>query len=180
MGRHKVSDLVREPNGRASRKTEEVKKREAAMRRPNVKARQRHYGLKRSQANDPRAGSVIGRLSISGEVSRVQYEAAMRYLEDFENYKRAIAGPKGAGAVDLGKPGGIATVDPDLEHKRDKQAKEKIQGALLALKAVDGGWQTNVTGSVANVVLEDMDLPYAVGDVRTGLNALVRFYGLQA
>src|SRR3990167_11225536 len=62
----------------------------AEMRATVIEARQRVYGLGKSQAAEPEAIDVLGRMYLVGEISQRQKQAGDRYAEIRRDYRKAI------------------------------------------------------------------------------------------
>lgn len=173
----------REANGRLSRKKPDIMNRllgehdkeERETMRTGIEARNRHYGFDAKTAKDQLAGSFVGRLAISGEISTQQLEAALRYCEVYREMQIAIGGPRASGAVNLnatkGMPGpenversakAMAGWRSAVDAVQDRQNELRGGGALIA--ALD------------NCVLRDEVHPHMVGWLREGLNALSRHF----
>ena len=148
-------------------------------------ARWRVHKVPMDKLRDQMAGSYIGRLCLSGELTQQQYDAAQAYLSDRRDYHMAIDAPKQMGAVDLNAVHGR---NHHENIKRSEQAivrflGEKRDGSGGATGAIRGaqtilGNRGNLYAAVDLCVAKDIDLHHMVGDVRLALNALVRHYGL--
>jgi len=187
MGRRgpKKQSVKREPNGKISRRVQEVAKRfydnlereEVQTLSVAIEARERLHSLDKSSSRDQKAGSFIGRLCLNGVVSNDQYEAAMTWLEERAAYLVAVAAPREhPGAVDLnrvqGRPVGAAHVTRDLSAvERYEASKKVIQDQQNELRGLG-----HLFGALQYVVEQDLPLHHLVGDCRTALNALSRHY----
>ncbi len=187
MGRRgpKPKDGKRMANGRLSRKPADVTKmlngqREAEERetlRTGVEARHRIYGVEPKDLLDPDAGSFVGRLRLTGEISRVQCDAADEYRRVYEAMQHAVAGPKPSGAVDLNATKGL----PSPENvEKSFQAVLAWRRATKALQArqdeLHGGG--SLIAALDYCVLRDEPHHHMVGWLREGLNALARHFQL--
>lgn len=202
----KASDgYAREPNGQLSRKQEDMNKRafaqydqqERETMETALAARERVYGLPRAKlhpktkqpvavSRDAMAGSFIGRLCLQGEITITQYDAAIRWLEDWNAYCRAIQAPKSPGAVQINDApkGGH---DGDYENvSRNKLAIESYDNAKRAVQAAQyepsngGGSRIALLGALWHVVQQDMERRDMVADFRVAANVLARHYKLTA
>lgn len=181
----------REPNGRLSRQEEQVQQRlrerfkdmdaeERNTVHPGIEARQRVHGLTFEHASQPMASTFVGRLCMGKELSRQQYEAALLYIEDCENYARAVHAPRQPGAVDLNATKGgsgdyenvAATQRAKARHTAATKAVQEAQNAL--------GLRAHLFGALYEIVNRDRECFHLVGDVKLALNALSRHYGLMA
>lgn len=173
----------REANGRLSRKPVDITQQlnvrldadERDALRTGVEARHRLHGLKPSDLRDTDAGSFVGRLRISGEISMQQCEAAKEYLRVYEGMQAAIGGPKPSGAVDLNATKGM----PGLENvARSVKAREDWNAALKAVQARQDELRlgASLIAALDHCVLRDGQHPHMVGWLREGLNALARHF----
>lgn len=98
-------------------------------------ARQNIHGLSETESIDPRAGSLIGRMRQTNEISESQYQAAIRWIKDLEAYHKALESPRDAMAVNLEAIGG-RPVTSDQEHEQwALKAKQRHEDALDAICA---------------------------------------------
>ena len=172
-GRPRIQGIVREPNGRRSR----AKRPREAIDKLAIRMRAKHTGLSEKQARDPRAESYIGRLfmlgSESGGISEEQYNAAIRYLEINNDYKKALQSP--AAYYD-----DLSTVaDPERYEEFCKRAKRQYKEARAAIQEAqfDNRFD-NLYAALQYIVLEDLELPHLVGTTRLVLNVLSRHFFL--
>lgn len=169
--------LSQKPADVVARLTEAHDREEREMLSTGLDARIRVFGIDPNHSRDQMAGSVVGRLTLSGELSRQQYDAAQSWLTDLRNYRQVIAAPKGMGAVDLNAVRGDST---DIERvawyrrccDRMEAARKAIQTEqdILRLKA-------NLWAALDLMLDSDLMLPHLVGDLRHALNALAHHYG---
>lgn len=209
MGRKQRSDRKpgkREPNGQLSRSAEFARARrnaeadEAQWEAMSVgmEARHRLYGLaypasprsaeparKRPHVLDQRAGSVIGRMAMQGEISAAQYDAAVRYAEDVHNYRRAISAPRIPGAVDLNaiRGGGVDNAE-HVEFSRrairrycGDDGRGGILGALRECQGSIANRGSNLAAALDYFVLRDEFHAHMIPWLRIALNCLSRHYG---
>lgn len=168
-------------NGRLSRAPSEVAKRmnlikdqdERDALSTGMEARQRLYGLGAKDLLDADAGSFIGRLRITGEITRQQCEAAKEYLRVYTDMQHAVAGPKPSGAVDLNATKGL----PGPENVRKSvQAMSAWKAARNALQdrqdQLRGG--ASLIAALDYCVLRDEEHFHMLGWLREGLNALAK------
>jgi hypothetical protein len=184
----------REPNGQLSRKPADrtsrfldgLERDERDTLAVGIEARVRVHGVDPERSRDQMAGSFVGRLCMTRQISRQQYDAAMTWLEDCENYSAAVHSPRQPGAVDLNR---IQGSNGDYENvERTRRAitrmigdKERgIRGAMQAVQAaqLEVRGQGNLFGALDAILHRDQELQHLVGDLRVGLNALARYYGL--
>lgn len=185
MGRRgpKPQQGKREANGRMSRKpidittqlNDRLEADERDALRTGVEARHRLYGINPGQLRDTDAGSFVGRLRITGEISMQQCEAAKEYLRIYEDMQSAIGGPKPSGAVNLNATKGM----PGVENvERTKKARADWESARKALQdrqdELRGG--ASLIAALDYCVLRDGEFPHMIGWLREGLNALARHF----
>lgn len=176
----------REQNGQLSRKEADRKTRfldglerdERDTLAVGIGARVRVHGVEPERSRDQMAGSFVGRLCMGKQISRQQYDAAMTWLEDCQNYSAASHSPRQPGAVDLnrtqGSNGDYENVERSIRATvRYKAASKAIQAAQIELRGT-----ANLFGALEAIVIRDVELEHLVGDLRYGLNALARHYGL--
>ena len=173
----------REANGRLSRKAVDVTTKlngaldaeERDALRTGVEARHRLHNLKPEHLRDTDAGSFVGRLRITGEITMQQCEAAKEYLRVYEAMQVAVGGPKQAGAVDLNATRGMPVpekVDQSIKAMADwKAAIRAVQDRQDELRG--GG---ALIAALDYCVLRDGEHPHMVGWLREGLNALARHF----
>jgi hypothetical protein len=200
MGR-KRSIGKREPNGRLSRKPEDQGARqvktflekqrqlEQAERdaiEPGLAARVRIWGVKPSDSRSQMAGSFVGRLCLSGEISRAQYDALLAYQDDCVAYRQAIDSPRGSpSAVNLNATHGRSRSPADDEQFVARATEryigsDKKGGVCRAIqdKQCEVGMTANLWAALSLCVMEDKDLPHMVGELRVAANALGKHYKL--
>ncbi|GEM_PF-2000829 len=173
----------REANGRLSRKKPDIMKRlvgehdkeEREAMRTGIEARHKHYGYDAKTAKDQRAGSFIGRLAMSGEITAQQHEAALRYLEVYTEMQIAVGGPKPSGAVNLNATKGL----PGPENV--ERSTKALAGWRAAEKAVQERQnelrgQGAIYAALDYCVIRDQEQIHMLGWLREGLNALARHF----
>lgn len=184
--RHKIEK--REPNGRASRKPRDVMDQFVAtlesdtreMLAPGLSARHRLFGISPAQTRDQMAGSAIGRYCLQGSITRAQYDAAMLFLESTHRNLLAIDAPRLPGAVDLNATHGRPVAVENVGQLRKWREAHKAAVAAIQAKQNEIRLQGNLYGALDTILIRDVSLEHLLGDCRTALNALVRFYGLVA
>ena len=184
MGRRRKPGK-REPNGKLSRVPADV----AARRKDGldreeqdtiavaIEARQRVFGLPPAISRDQMVGSAVGRYCLQGIITRVQYDAAVLYLADCEAYSHAIGTPGIPRAVDLNRIGGK---DNHENITKAKAAMARYDAMVKAVRAkqTEIGNMGNIFGALDAVIRRDVQLEHLLGDLRLGLNALVKHYGV--
>jgi hypothetical protein len=214
MGRKQRSDRIkdakREANGRLSREEEFVRARKNAQADAEswdamsvaMQARRSQYGLayppapnasdevkRRPHVLDQRAGSVVGRLSIQGEISPAQYDAALKYAEDIDNYRKAISAPRIPGAVDLNAVRGNGVDNAErvefvaravrryCGEKRGERWEGGVLNALRECQSSIANRGENLMAALDYFILRDEDHKHMLPWLRTALNCLSRHYG---
>ncbi len=134
-------------------------------------ARERVFGLSATEARFSEAGSVIGRLFLSKEINKAQYDAAIEYEKTIALADAAILAKGFPTPGDLNRSHGHDNADgaePGYVAKC-RAATERANVCWRALKDADqlARW------AVDTIVLQNQLVP-ALGELRVGLNALVR------
>lgn len=189
MGRRgpKKQKGKREANGRLSRQPaiagarnmDALDTEERAMIEVGIEARQRVFGVPARASRDQLAGSVVGRLCLTGELSRVQYDAAQAWLECREAYLRAVAPAIGR------QPG---AVNPNATHGQSNYenvgasriAVQRYKAAQVAIQTVQNELRlsAHLNGALDVILVRDAHVDHLVGNLRTALNALARHFKL--
>lgn len=175
---------TREPNGRLSRKPADRKVRDAAEVAANewdtmgvgLMARWRVHHVDPRSLKDQMAGSAVGRFCLKGQISRQQYDAAMSYLEEREDYMRCIQTPRQPGAVDLNATKGQSVRGENVARYQQIVAARKVSQDAIQAKQFEVGNMGNLFGAIDAVLIRDVELDHLVGDLRSALNALVKRY----
>jgi hypothetical protein len=143
---------------------------------PNVLARQarvRLHGVNQNDADQPEAGSFIGRLKMTGQISPAQYEAFIRYQMTRERYLIAINAPDSLAT----RSGGVMNI-PDPES--DRKAITAWDGVMQAIRTAQMYQRGNLMAALNFLVTRDEPHHHMVGDLRIVGNALCRHYGIDA
>ena len=184
MGRRRKPGK-REPNGKLSRAPADV----AARRKDGldreeqdtiavaIEARQRVFGLPATISRDQMAGSAVGRYCLQGTITRVQYDAAMLYLADCEAYSHAIGTPGIPRAVDLNRIGGKDNHE-NITKSKTAMARYDAMAKAVRAKQTEIGNMGNIFVALDAVIRRDVQLERLIGDLRIGLNALAKHYGV--
>ena len=176
----------REPNGRLSRKSEDRKVRDKAEVAATdwdtmgtaLMARWRVHKVDPASLRDQMAGCAVGRFCLQGHITRGQYDAAMSYLEEREDWLRCIQAPRQPGAVDLNATKGQSVNAENVTRYRTIMAAREVTEKAIMAKQIEIGNMGNLNGALYAVLVQDVQLEHLLGDLRTALNALVRRYGL--
>lgn len=173
----------REPNGRLSRTERTTRildgldQEQRDTLSVGIEARERVLGVDPKHTRDQLAGCYVGRLCITGELTRIQYDALMTWLEDQQNYAIAVASPRQPGAVDLNRTQGSSNYENEARTRhyvaRYKGAHDAVTARQIELRGTGA-----LFAALDHLVRRDLELAHMVGDVRQAANALVRHYGL--
>lgn len=178
----------REPNGRASRKKQDVNQRteetEMETMSTAVCARQRLYGMTREEAlrnqlqvGRPNAGSLIGRMALQGVLTFEQWAAGVKWQETRANYHKAIQA-RGEASGGGTRRGGE---DSDAYVAWCKAAIEKHDEMQDRLQDVSNHTRSaNIPAAMHLTISREEEYDHLLGDLRTALNALVRLWGLDS
>jgi hypothetical protein len=168
-GRPCKVDVARTASGRISRATATAPA--DAPDRLAKEVRMRKFNISKTDAALPESGSVCGRLFLSGQLSRPQYEALMRYSMSRERYMQALQAPDSLRT----RRGGVMSVPTEDNDTSTIAAWDRIIKALSLEQRHHPG---NLRAALNHIVTHDEDHPYMLGDLRVAANVLCRFYGL--
>jgi len=171
-GRPRKEGALRTASGQISRAKEHPAK-------VALLARMKIFGMSASEALSKDAADNLGRLHIAWKrnnstgISVKQYDAAERYREVFNDYRKAYCSP----SAYYEKAGSIGASDPDSYSAwvlRAKQAYSDARGAIdeAQLEAGNG----NLYAAVQFMLEQDQYFPHMLGDIRLGCNALHRHF----
>lgn len=138
-----------------------------------LEARARHHGLTMHQAKDQRAGSVHGRLAITGQISAEQYEA----LERFKALRGKWQAVKGVPGRDTdGGYGNGGDMDPDWVRGVCEAHDDML--ADLREAQMQAGRTANISAALEYIVMRGQSVDSALGSLRLAANALALHFGL--
>ncbi|UXM95390.1 hypothetical protein N5853_01735 [Bartonella sp. HY329] len=169
-GRPKIKGKLREANGRVSRAKEPVQK-------LAIEARAKAHKITIEQAKDPRAQTYLGRLSLfgrAGGISADQYQAATRFLEIRNDYRRSLLSP---GAYY--EATGIKLGSENMEEYTAwvQRARRRYSAALKAIQEAQfDNAHENLYAAIQYILIDDRELPHLLGALRMVLNALHRHF----
>ena len=151
----------REPNGQLSRQPAERNARhldgldqeQQSMIAVGIEARQRVWGVPVGLSRDQMAGSAVGRMCLQGHITRAQYEAALAYIAEREEYSRCIMGPRQPGAVDLNATHGASTAGENVARTRKIMAEAEETNLALWAKQREIGNTGNLFAAIASPML---------------------------
>lgn len=165
----------REPNGRLSRRKDDVSERVSEVEREAksvvIDARVKMWGMSREEAGKSTAGYFLGRLAAGKEVSPAQLTAAQYLIADRDAYQRAILSPGALAERHVG------TGDETSYEKFCKRAKERWEAANEVIDECCREQKTDLPKQAIDmIVYRDISVSSHVGALRIVLNALSRHY----
>jgi len=110
-----------------------------------LEARQRVYGVSADDASQPEAGTVLGRLKLSGAITETMYEAGKRYLELYQAYLKALKAPTG-----LAKGSGSASEAEASEEYVEWAIRAVAHYEVMKAALEDMGWGRHVHSLVVH------------------------------
>jgi hypothetical protein len=143
----------------------------------------RVFGLTEKEARDQKASTYVGRLCLAGMrnttdgITQDQYDAAVAYLDVYENFQRAVKSPN---ALASGSGGASGAEGPGYEQWCQK-AVEKWEGLQLAIQTEQGFHENrgaNMWAALNYLIDRDERHPHMVGDLRLALNAIGHHLGM--
>lgn len=177
----------REPNGQISRRQEAAAaraidrddKQERETLAVGVAARKRVHGVDITDAQDQRAGSVVGRWNMIGIITDVQYQAALRWQADALRYSIAMRSPRQPGAVDLNatKGGSGDFENVRASHRAYDDHEQAIRAVQEHQNRLRGGGA--LYAALYYVLQRDLDAQHMRADLIMALSTLARHYGLE-
>lgn len=182
-GPKKNTNVVREGNGRASRKKPDVmaalnRQFDADQRntmRTAIEARHRVHGTGIELSVDQMAGSFVGRLCLSGQLTERQHEAARTYLSNWQDMSIAINGPRGMGAVNLNATRGESGIE-NVVFSTEAVANWRVVCAVLQAGQDTARNCASLKAALDYCVLRDQDHPHMVPWLRIALDTLADHY----
>jgi len=166
-------ECAREPSGRVSRSGIDHGPADIVA----LDARRRQLGISRDQAQDQKAGTFIGYLSLLGRrdgLSEEQYQAAIEYLNLRQSYLRAIGAP---GRVLDGKAGQSSGDVTDAYEEwvfGTKQAYADCRRAIMDAQMANRA--ENLWAALDLVIIQDQRLHHMIGATRILCNALCHHF----
>ncbi len=177
-----ISCLRREPNGRLSRRIDEVVTRtemtEVEAKSVMITARERHTGLKGEavdvvDAGKPNAGTIHGLMVLHKRLSLDQFVAAEWFLERRREWARAVEMP---GEPLDPKPNWRKTFDEESHEKFCRTAKNRWGEIMGVLQEASIQSRSPILSALDHILIRQQDLEHMDGDLRTGLNAIRRAF----
>lgn len=197
-GRPRLPDVVREPNGRPSRRVIHVGERremnERKAKAVGIAARVKHTGLPEhlaglNHAGMPNAGSVHGVMRLLGEqaerraeqtrrpcvlgpgmLSAGQWSAAEWYLGTYTAYLRAIDAP---GRKTTERGDGLAMLDAKEQAAWARETIALWKSIMTCLQAAASAGKRPVVAAFDVILLRNLPMPHLEADLRLGLDALL-------
>lgn len=180
-GRPRKANVVRTSSGRASRAASAM-----VENIEPIATRMRLFGLTEMEARDQLAESIVGRLLMrwrkmgdkAGGINNRQYDAAVEYRRQSEAYRRALSAPD---SLRNATRGSGLTRDEE-EYARWCQAViakfDASKRAVMSAQCELDNRGRNLMAALDYLVLRNEYHQHMVGDLRVGLNALSRHYGV--
>lgn len=181
-GRPRKQNVIREENGRVSR-------REDPPSRLALEMRARMFKLTLDEAKDQKAGEWLGRLHMTYEVwrkkdrgddkhqppqsiSTSQYHALLNYQALHNDHLKAIGAP---GAYFEGT--GTGTADEESAAKWSRNVKARHKAARDAIQDRQNHYPGNLWAALDMCVIQGEQMPHMIGDLRTLGNTLANHFG---
>jgi hypothetical protein len=164
-GRPCKTDVNRNASGRITNKPGE------APDKLGKDTRVRLFNVAPEDSAQPEAGSVIGRMKLTGEISADQYEAFIRYNMTIERYRSAMMSPDSLKT----RRGGVMNIPDDESDIAAVAAWTSLKNAITAEQRFHRG---NLMAPLNFIVSRNEEHPHMVGDLRVVGNVLSRFYGI--
>jgi hypothetical protein len=173
-GRPLKEDVARTDSGAISRSKHPAESADKVAR----EARMRHFGIAAKHASTAEASTVMGRLSLLGQegggISVDQYEALKRYATTREHYMISIMAPDSLRSKGNSGP---SSFDELRDTETKARLKRQYDSARSAIQSAQNEHRnSNLWAAVQQIVINDMDFAYMIGDLRLVGNALLRHY----
>lgn len=141
-------------------------------------ARERVHSVRPSESGTDLAGSFIGRLLLTGEITKPQFVAAQNLIDEYARFQRAVDSPPPPRAVNIG---GFSSGTPaDMPADVCKEAIARWKETVIAIGVANAEHRgAAIYAALYYCVLMDETLMHMIGDMRLGLNALRHRYGVQ-
>ncbi|MGJ4857050.1 hypothetical protein ACN6KF_003034 [Labrys sp. La1] len=173
--------VIREPNGRASRRKEDIQVHQEMSEREaksvGLSARMRKTGLPehlvdgKPETGKPNVGTQQGYLCLMGYIDADQWTAAEWYLHRRNEYLQAVKAP-GAQWQRHDEP---VSSDPDAYARWCENAKAAWASIRACLQRVSIEARSPVMAAFDHILDRQTErLPHMHGDLRIGLNAISR------
>lgn len=169
-GRPCKQHVPRNDNGRISRAANPLPPADLVAK----ETRMRLFGVDMKDASDPAVNSVVGRLKLSGEISKDQHEALDRFIRSHEIYMKAINAPDSLKVPGAG--GGALSDEDDTKWRLD--VERAFKRARAAVREAQNHSNGNLYAAIDYLGFRNEFHAYMIGDLRVVGNVLVRHYGL--
>jgi hypothetical protein len=171
---------AREPSGRLARMTKE--QREAEVLEVAIRNRLKDM-VHPDDAKNQLTGSAFGRLCWRGDISRQQYDSGVAWAYTVHRFNQVVgfgAGlPKTSGVYSEMVSYGLST-DPDPDLKAVEELKSEINNIRREIRDHCSAYAAAALSVLRDVILADRHErslnAKELGNLRCGLNALVRHY----
>ena len=138
-------------------------------------ARRRVHGVSKTAARQPEAGDLLGRLSLSGEITRRQFDAGRAYAALRRDYDKAMLARRLESAGDFHEAHG-----PDHRDGSDPQYRVWVQHTMStydrARRALAECSDPLAAMVLDGVVLDGRQMWRFIGTLRIALNAVGRVF----
>jgi hypothetical protein len=179
-GRRRKVLVLREPNGRAVRKSQAEQERE--VRAVGHTARQRVHGLPENVVHFEEAGYALGRLYLAREITKFQLWAGDEYAKVCRRYDRTMGARGVRSASEFNGPAGYDNDDgTDPKYVAEcNEARARWTDSQLALMQVSESlFDPFVTYAVNVWSVDGKEAWGYLPSLRVGLNALARLYRVE-
>ena len=172
-GRKRKTDARRDARGKSQNAVSSLQ-REREAKAVVLEARCRLYGLATGPASLQEAGSAVGRLYLAGMINSAQWGSVAVYEQVVSDYRTAIEVRRLGSAGDFNRNGGYDGREGDEPTYAEKcrTAERRYLEAKRALRNVSSLAHL----ALAEWVIEDREPWSLLGDLRLGLDALVKLW----
>lgn len=160
----KTRNQTRSSSGRYGHDRGETEKQAMAT---AINHRMASTGLPEKVAMKQDAGSVIGRLYITGKITQIQLDAATKWCQLSYNNSIAIGAAKQRSCCDIGPYGRSTETTANQVERESRWMREYREVRRAAFEATPLA-QMILDG----IISDDKDMPDFVGDLRLALNAI--------
>ncbi len=185
-GRKPIQGVTRTKSGRISRSRsarearERVEFKEAAAQRLNdyknrIRVRMAHHDLTEAQAARQESGTVLGRLWLTTVIDERQYDAGVKCRQLCADYLKAINAPDATRNGTKGANGD--ETDAHEQWARDIAERHAAMKQAIVQANIENR-ESNIPAAIEYIVIRDQEMEHMIGDLRCGLNALVRHFML--
>jgi hypothetical protein len=179
-GRRRKVLVLREPNGRAVRKSQAEQERE--VRAVGHTARQRVHGLPENVVSLEEAGYALGRLYLAREITKFQLWAGDEYAKVCRRYDRTMGARGVRSASEFNGPAGYDNddgTDKDYVDECNEARRRWTDSQLALMHATEQICDPYVTYAVNVWSVDGVEAWGYLPSLRVGLNALARLYRVE-